>query len=208
MPKTQKPLNLSIDPALAAAAAKASQRTRSRTPDIHCDQSGCDFIGRSKPEMAEHLIDEHPTGVFGPDKQDEYISLILVGTGRHTAARKTGLSPSTVERFISVNPAFGRAVNMAEEEYVERIEQKLYDAGINGEPWAVKEVLSKRNSKRWGTVPQEIKVSHSVDIKGELNASPQMQRVSQILQDLNTRALMASTAPEIIDAEIVDEQEN
>lgn len=196
--------DLPVNPELVAAVAKKRGRPRGRTADVLCDKPDCDYVGRSKAELAEHLIEVHPTGVFGPEKQDEYLAEILAGTGKHTAARRIKLAPSTVERFISLNPAFERAVKMAEEEYTEQVEAKLYEAALNAEPWAVKEVLSKRNSRRWGTIPQEINVNQRVEVTATHELSPQMARVAEIMSNLNARRAL-SGANDIIDAEIIEE---
>lgn len=197
---SKKP-DLPVSAELAAIAAKP-RPARNRTPDIKCEK--CDYIGRSKAELQEHLIEEHPTGVFGPDKQEEYLRLILAGEGRHTAARRLKVAPSTVARFVSLNPAFERAVLMAEEEYVEQVEARLYEAALNAEPWAVKEVLGKRNSKRWGTVPQEINVNHNGTVTQEVELGPQMSRIAQLMSNISARKAL-SEGTDVIDAEVVED---
>lgn len=193
--------DLPVNPELAALAAVPKPK-RSRTPDVLC--SKCEYIGRSNAEIAEHVIEKHPTGVFGPEKQEAYLKLILAGEGRHTAARAVGAAPATVARFMGLNAAYERAVLMAEEEYVERVEAILYTSALNAEPWAVKEVLGKRNSKRWGNVPTEINVNHSGTVEQRAELGPQLAKVAGIMANIEARRSL-SAAPDVIDVEVVED---
>lgn len=195
-------MELEPDPKLIAAAEKKRAKRKDRNPEVPCPK--CETVCNSKSELNEHIIDEHPTGTFTPDKQDEYVELLrLSGTGRHTAARKIGITPTAIVKFIDLNPAFGRAVVMAEEEFTERMEQELYAAAMEREPWALKEVLKKRSAKRWGDAPQEINVNVSGTVTTEIEAGPRAARIAAIEQRLKSRALMAGE--NIIEAEVIDE---
>lgn len=186
---------------VAAAEAKRAQASRGkRPPDAVCTKCGDPF--GSGAELEEHTIEKHPTGIFTPQVQEQFLMSLRDGKRRHSTARKLGVSPSLVAKFLELNPAFARAVQMAEEEYIELVETALYDAALNKEPWAVKEVLTKRNAKRWGDPGQKITVEHTGTVTHEIDDGHRAQQISTITERLRQRALMDGN---IIDAEIVED---
>lgn len=82
-----------------------------------------------------------------------YLGLLAAGHGRFSAARACGVNPETVRRYMRASADFRDQVAEAEAEAAEPVEAKLYAAALDGEPWAVKEWLSKRARGRWGAEP-------------------------------------------------------
>ena len=103
---------------------------------------------------------------FGPEVRVRFLDLIRAGMGRHAACRAIGIHPDTMRRYSRASQEFRDALSDAEEEAAEPVEAKLYEAAKNGEPWAVKEWLTKRMKARWGDVQRtEINVTGTVEIE-------------------------------------------
>jgi hypothetical protein len=122
---------------------------------------------------------------FGPDVRVRFLDLVRAGHGRHTACRAVGVSPDTFRRFYRADEEFRQAVADAEEEACEPIEAKLYEAAKEGEPWAVKEWLTKRNRARWGETAHKIEVEVTGQV--ELTAGPPVARVAELARMLEER---------------------
>ena len=72
----------------------------------------------------------------------------------YLAAKRAGCSPQTIYNKIQKNPAVAAAIEDARGELIDFAEQKLKQAVLNGEPWAVAMVL-KTIGKDRGYVERE-----------------------------------------------------
>lgn len=120
---------------------------------------------------------------FNEAAQEEYLTLIRAGHGRHWSARHVGIGPRTVQRLVKADREFAAAVALAEEEASEPVEAKLYEQAEAGEPWAVKMWLERRMQARWGAVPSVVKVEGEVTHE----VGPGLARVAQLAAQLEER---------------------
>lgn len=142
---------------------------------------------------------------FGPEVRERYLDLLRAGHGRLSACRAVGIHPDTMRRFSRHSEEFRAAVADAEEEAAEPVEAKLYEAATAGEPWAVKEWLSKRATARWGDPAHRVQVDVSGTVEHRLEVGPgtaagavAAARVAALVAELEERrdALAAAGALE------------
>lgn len=148
---------------------------------------------------------ENPTK-FGPEVRETYLALIRAGHGRLSACRAVGVHPDTMRRFARHSEEFKQAMIDAEEEAAEPVEAKLYEAALAGEPWAVKEWLTKRNRARWGDPAQrvEVEVSGTVAVEAGPGLEAVVGRVAAMQRALVERRAALMESGDIVDAVIVE----
>ena len=147
---------------------------------------------------------------FGPDVRARFLDLIAAGHGRFAACKVIGIHPETMRRFARASPEFIEALNLAEEQAAEPIEAKLYELALGGEPWAVKEWLTKRNKARWGDASRtvDIKVSGTVELEGGPGVRAIASRVAELQRVLEERQrVLEIEGGDIIDAYVVEDEE-
>lgn len=83
------------------------------------------------------------------DAWQTYLGALRVGEGRHRAAKRLGLTARAVSAWLKVNPDRQLDVDDAEDEAVELVEDRLFEAATMGEPWAVQKWLTGRAPERW-----------------------------------------------------------
>jgi hypothetical protein len=86
---------------------------------------------------------------FRGDKRQTYLAHIRNGMGRKQAARATGVSIRTVQRFVNQNPDWEEDRDEAEAEAVEQVESALFDSATNGNVSAAIFFLTNRSPDRW-----------------------------------------------------------
>lgn len=129
-----------------------------------------------------------------------YLVHIREGVPPLKAARLMGLEPKELRKRIEFDTAFREAVELAEQEASEEIEEKLWFIAQSGERWAMEMWLKNRMKKRWG---DETVVRHEGTVTHELGASPLVEQILALQGMLNKRLELQSG--DIIDAEEVDE---
>ena len=135
---------------------------------------------------------------FVPEVQEAYLTLIRAGHGRVFSARQVGVWPGTVTKYRRASPEFDEAVREAEEEASEPVEAQLYEAAKAGEPWAVKEWLSKRSPDRWADT-RKVEVSGSVSQVLEVGQG--LGRVLELQRRLEERRDALGEAGVVVDAQ-------
>ena len=83
------------------------------------------------------------------EKWGRYLGELRTGAGRHRAARSVGVTRKAVEAWLSEHPKEAAAAAEAESEALEAVEDRLWEAAVTGEPWAVKMWLERRAPDRW-----------------------------------------------------------
>lgn len=204
-------MTLPVDPALEAHAQafKASRAIPMAIPST-CEE--CGEACQSKTALSAHQREAHPAEpAFVDELREKYLVLIRNGRRPMKAAREVGISPYTVKRAMKIDPSFFEAVELAEAEYAEEIEEKLVERALVGDPWAVKEFLTKRSKARWSddkTLNVNIngEIHHSGEIVGRLAHEQdifELQRTVRERARLNGKEL-ALDNHDIIDAEVID----
>ena len=74
----------------------------------------------------------------------------------YLAARKLGCAPNTIYNRMAKSPAIRQACDDARGEMIDISEQKLRQAVLNGEPWAISLVLKTLGKKRGYVERQEV----------------------------------------------------
>lgn len=114
--------------------------------------------------------------------------LLRQGHGRYESARLVGISSETVLRHRKGDGKFRAACEDAELQAIEPIEKKLYEAAEEGEPWAVKMVLERRDPERWrDTSKTQVSVLHSGTVAHLHLEGPPTSRIEQLEQQLAQR---------------------
>lgn len=131
-----------------------------------------------------------------------YLEWIRKGEGLSRSARRLGLDPKLFRDARRANEEFDEAVRAAEHEAAEPVENKLYEAALQGEPWAVKLWLERRSPERWNAPPIAVNVQHGL--------APGTEQILALSQRLEERSKALGLSPgdgveEVIDAEVVEE---
>lgn len=124
---------------------------------------------------------------FTPSKQQAFLALIRLGTRPIAAARAIGVHPRTAKNFARSNPDFADELELAHFEAAEPVEEVIYKAALDGEPWATKVWLEAWNPKQWGSRPKEVRISgeisHKVEELGPTESIIELQRRALQRQD-------------------------
>lgn len=145
---------------------------------------------------------------FGPDVRARFLDLIRAGHGRFSACKAIGIHPETMRRYARNSPEFQEALAQAEEEACEPVEAKLYELAKAGEPWAVKEWLTKRNKARWGDASKQldINVSGTVELEGGAGVRAIASRVAELQRALEERQrVLEVEGGDIVDAYVIED---
>jgi len=113
-----------------------------------------------------------PNSKFGVRKREAYLQLLREGSRRHAAARSIGVAPSTVSRFAREHADFALAIEEAEMEANQIVEDALFQAAASGNVIACQVWLYNRDPDRWmdmrrigvnAQVTGEVEHRHSID---------------------------------------------
>lgn len=88
-------------------------------------------------------------GKFGDKKRSEYLALLREGYRRGAAARAVGVSPETVRNAYNGDPEFAKAVELAEIDACDIVEDALLEAAKSGNVTACQVWLYNRSPDRW-----------------------------------------------------------
>lgn len=86
---------------------------------------------------------------FDADAKAAYIARLATGRQPLMAAEDIGFTWQTIRSHVREDPDFAEACQIAELRATEPIAEVMYDKALEGEQWAVKEVLHNRNPERW-----------------------------------------------------------
>jgi AcrR family transcriptional regulator len=136
---------------------------------------------------------------FTHELKTQYCHLIASGKLRYDAAKRTGVSLATVKRHYETDAVFRDAVDDAQDQANEPVENALYEAAVRGEPWAVKEWLSKRDRARWGE-DKTLTVTHQGALT--LNEGGVLPSVQALVERLQARQLETPLPPALPSAPI------
>ncbi len=78
------------------------------------------------------------------DTWSMYLGELRTGAGRFRAAKKVGLGARQITAWLKNRPALLEEAKDAALEAAEVVEDKLYEAAVAGEPWAVVRWLKER----------------------------------------------------------------
>lgn len=131
---------------------------------------------------------------FTPEVREVYLRLLRDGKGRFAAAAACGVHPETVRRHARASEDWREAVLEAEAEACEQVEDKLWEAALDGQPWAVDRWLSSRASNRWARE----KVGGGVVVNVVGNVEVLVAGVSELRAELEARraVLEAEAGPD------------
>ena len=137
---------------------------------------------------------------------DAYLRLIAKGMGLTEAARSVGVTSEAMRRRRIGDPTFAADFEECRAHAREQVEKVLYERALEGESWAVKTYLAAEDPDKYGTSR-----SVSVQVRGELEGRPVLERVAALQKELADRqALALGPAPEaaeplpVLDAELVE----
>lgn len=111
----------------------------------------------------------------------DFTDLLRNGKLRFDACRQLDITVAQVRYAYKNDPNFRSEVDDALLEATEPVEDALYKAAKEGQPWAVKEWLTKRDKERWGEQPKELRITH------ELDGTELMTSVGEIYAKLEER---------------------
>jgi len=74
----------------------------------------------------------------------------------YLAARRLGCSHNTIRSWLERSPHLREILEMEDESVTDTAELKLYQAIINGEPWAIQYRLSRKGKRRGYTEQKDI----------------------------------------------------
>lgn len=119
---------------------------------------------------------------------DEIIRAIRANKGMVShAAKSLGTSRSTLKRYVDTYPEVQEAVYEAREDMGDTAEGKLFEAILNGEPWAITFYLKTQHKAR-GYIERSQHVNVNIDIallqKFENAATTAGLQPSQIIEAL------------------------
>lgn len=139
---------------------------------------------------------------FDRDAKLKYVALLAAGHMRREAARVLGVSWRTVADHMQADEEFREEVEEAEAQATETVEKVLFDRAKQGEPWAVKEWLAKRDKQRWGDkVDVDVTVSGTVDHTIKVDQAG----IKELAARLERRRLELEPGdPDVIDVDPVD----
>tara|TARA_R110002126_G_scaffold114762_1_gene253390 strand:- start:107 stop:805 length:699 start_codon:yes stop_codon:yes gene_type:complete len=145
---------------------------------------------------------------FTPEKQEAFLALIRLGTRPLAAASSLDLAANTVKNYARSTPDFAEAMELAHHAAAEPIEEKIYEAALDGDPWAVKLWLTAYNPEVWGAQTQKVEISGEIShIVGEGSPMSDIIELQQrALQRSDDRALGTASEEEeeILDIEILE----
>lgn len=169
----------------------------------------------ANPKLLAHankslLPAKNKNGKRGDDIDvDAFLSLLREGKPPIAAAREIGADPAFIKRRIQFDRPFREAVELAEAEAAERIEEKLYQLALRDEKWAMQEWLKKRYKDRWGDDPAVIQ--HQGTVNHEISAAPLLDQIAALEATWRGRAELTEGSPsnsiEYIDAEIIEDEQ-
>lgn len=201
-------MNLPPDPALQGFADLYRAQKGFRAPiSSTCEDCGGDFL--SKTSLEQHARDVHPKEpVFDDELREQFLEKIRLGGRLWKTARALGVSPQTVKRAMKIDPSFADAVEIAEEEFAEEVEEGLRRRALAEDPWAVSKWLEKRSKSRWNddkTVKVEVTgtVTHNHELLAHENRILALQETVRERAKLNGKRLELPN-PEIIDVEVIE----
>ena len=103
---------------------------------------------------------------FTDNKKDEYLELLRQGGRRYASAKAVGVTPQTVNAHVKDDPNFAKAVDEAEVEANEQVEDALFMTATSGNVTAMQVWLYNRAPGRWTDKRQsEHKVTGSLGIQ-------------------------------------------
>jgi len=157
----------------------------------------------SKTALAQHEREVHPKEPpFNDQLREKYLTLVRSGRRPLKAARDLKVSSQTVKRAMKVDPTFAEAVALAEEEYAEEVEEVLVERALAGDPWAVKEFISKRSKSRWGD-DKTLNINVSGTINHRADLLPHEQDIVELQQTVRERARL-NGSPIALNAAIIE----
>ncbi len=86
---------------------------------------------------------------FTPEKQAEYLQLLVRGGRRHASAYKIGITPALIVAVRKRDPEFRKAMDLAERVANEHIESAMYRSAIKGNVTAQQVWLYNRMPEKW-----------------------------------------------------------
>jgi hypothetical protein len=144
---------------------------------------------------------------FNEELQMRYLQLRYLGQGHITAARRVGVHPKTVQRFMAGHPDFRDEVNNARKQLVEVAELGLFEALENREPWAITFALNKFKEARpdWGDHKSiDVTVEGSIE---HVAALPAAEQVAELTRRMAERKSLERGEPEIIEGEVIEDED-
>ena len=97
---------------------------------------------------------------FGNNKKKEFLNMLREGQRRGAACAATGITRETFRQHYNSEPEFADAVNQAEMEANELVEDALFQAAIAGNVTAIQVWLYNRDSDRWAD-KRQTKMEHT-----------------------------------------------
>lgn len=116
-------------------------------------------------------------------KLKRYLLLLEDGELHHAACKLSGLKTATVQEHRRNNPQFADAERNAKAEGIEKVEQKLKDAAMDGNLMAV-ETFLKANDERYA--PKRANEFNSVIIV-PITAANALERIAVLKEELERR---------------------
>lgn len=97
---------------------------------------------------------------FTKARQAEFLRLTREGMRRSAAARKVGLTPSTVIHHAANYPEFAKALDEAEREATDQVEDALFQSALGGNVTAQQVWLYNRAPERWRDARYQVMTVH------------------------------------------------
>lgn len=121
---------------------------------------------------------------FTDNKKKEYLELLRHGGRRYASAKAVGVTPQTVNAHVKDNPEFAKAVDEAEMEANEQVEDALFMTATSGNVTAMQVWLYNRAPERWADKRQsEHKISGKPTVRLEVNNKHVYEITQRIIND-------------------------
>lgn len=159
------------------------------------------------PPKLPRTADQKFTPKFTAEVRQQFLQCLREGMLKQAACEACNIGYRTFQRYMAADPEFRVEVEAALAYAREKVEHVLYEAALQGEPWAVKMWLSAHDKSTYGDrIQVEKTVTHEIgsSLEAVLALREQLEERRQVLAANNTPALPAPPDDdEIYEAEIL-----
>ncbi len=143
-----------------------------------------------------------PQTIVTATQKQTYFACLLQGMGYGAAATMAGITPGVLRRLRRDDEEFIEAEAATEMLAASPIEDKLHQAALNGEPWAIKMWLERRVPERWAPNSTST-VKHEMSGTIQVTAGQAEMEIAKLQEKLLERRAAALELDSIPEAEIV-----
>jgi len=155
---------------------------------------------------------------FDETAQAVFLAVVKQGLTRAEAAERAGVSTATVRATIKMGldehgqpreGTFAYDLKEIELDQLERVESKLYEAALRGEPWAVQMWLKGKARDTWAEKPGPAAVVNVSNTQVNVEGTPEERRktIAELQDALERRAKVIDVPAEPAELPSADAEE-